>query len=219
MIFKNSVIRTVVLTALCLGLFILFASIYEQSRIEVLDVWAMKNVSVIHQPALNESFTFLTNIASRPYQFAIFIFFAVIWLIGERKWIEPFVLGVCLIGIRFENRWFKEWFERDRPMYDRVIEITGYSFPSGHAMISIAFFGLLSYLLVQNYSFMYRYRKFIYGVTVLFIGSVGFSRVYLGVHYPTDVLGGFAAGGTWLLICVLLYKGLNYFFKRNVSYE
>ncbi|MFG6494274.1 phosphatase PAP2 family protein [Fictibacillus sp. UD] len=216
MISKKSVIRTVVLTAVCLGLFIMFAFIYKQSRVELFDVWAMKNISDIHQPVLIDVFTFFTNSASKPYQYAIFIFFAVIWLVGEKKWIEPFVLGVCLFGIRFENQWFKNWFERDRPMYDRVIEITGYSFPSGHAMISIAFFGLLSYLLVQNYAFLRAYRKYIYFLTALFIGLVGFSRVYLGVHFPTDVLGGYAAGGTWLLLCVLLYKWLVGLSNRRV---
>ncbi|KZE66341.1 hypothetical protein AWM68_08230 [Fictibacillus phosphorivorans] len=208
MIANRSVIKTVIVTAVCLSLFIMFALIYKQSIVEIVDVWVMKNISDIHKPVFINIFTFFTTVASRPYQFAIFIFFTVIWLFGEKKWIEPLVLGICLFGIRYENHLFKNWFERDRPLYDRVIEITGYSFPSGHAMISIAFFGLLSYLLVQNYAFLRSYRKYIYLLTALFVGSVGFSRVYLGVHYPTDVLGGFAAGGTWLLLCVLLYKWL-----------
>jgi undecaprenyl-diphosphatase len=203
---KRSVVRTAVLITILFGIFVLFASTYEESKVEVWDVWAMENVSVLHQPVLSDFFRGITHAASRPYQYAVFFFFSVIWLVVERKWIEPFVLGICLVGIRYENHWFKDWFERDRPMYDRIIEISGYSFPSGHAMISIAFFGMLAYLLVQNYSFLRRNKKVIYSVTALFIALVGFSRVYLGVHYPTDVLGGFAAGGTWLLLCVLLYK-------------
>ncbi|GGB51197.1 phosphatase PAP2 family protein [Fictibacillus barbaricus] len=213
---KTSVIRTVMLIAVLFGVFILFASFYKQTTVNGLDVYAMQNVSVIHHPTLSEFFTSITNAASRPYQYAIYIFFTVIWLVVERKWIEPLVLGICLFGIRFENQWFKSLFERDRPMFDRVIEINGYSFPSGHAMISIAFFGFLAYLLVQNYSLMRSFKKIIYWLTAIFVVLVGFSRVYLGVHYPTDVLGGFAAGGTWLLICVLLYKMLVGLVKRKV---
>lgn len=213
---KTSVIRTVMLIAVLFGVFILFATFYKQTTVNGLDVYAMQNVSVIHHPTLSEFFTSITNAASRPYQYAIYIFFTVIWLVVERKWIEPLVLGICLFGIRFENQWFKSLFERDRPMFDRVIEINGYSFPSGHAMISIAFFGFLAYLLVQNYSLMRSFKKIIYWLTAIFVVLVGFSRVYLGVHYPTDVLGGFAAGGTWLLICVLLYKMLVGLVKRKV---
>ncbi|MFD1358091.1 phosphatase PAP2 family protein [Fictibacillus halophilus] len=169
----------------------------------------MKNVSDLHQSRLNSFFIFITDAASRPYQYGVLIFFSVIWLLAERKWREPLVLSICLIGVRYGNHWFKISFERIRPEFDRVIEITGYSFPSGHAMISIAFFGMLSYLLVHNYSFLQPYKKIIYIITGLFIFMVGFSRVYLGVHYPTDVFGGYLAGGAWLLVCVLLYKWLK----------
>jgi undecaprenyl-diphosphatase len=217
MFHKKSLIKTGVLTAVLLCIFILFASVYNRSPVDAIDVWAMQNVSVLQQPVLNDFFIFLTNAASRPYQYAIFTFFSVIWLLGQRKWIEPVILGICLFGIRFENQWFKNWFERERPSFDRVIDITGYSFPSGHAMISIAFFGLIAYLLVQNYSFLRPFKTGIYIIVASFIFLVGFSRVYLGVHYPTDVLGGFAAGGTWLLICILLYKFLLVVFKRSVS--
>jgi undecaprenyl-diphosphatase len=189
--------------------FFLFALFYKQPFVIMVDVWSMKNVSELHQSGLNSFFIFISDAASRPYQYGTLIFFSVIWLLAERKWREPLVLWICLIGVRYGNHWFKVSFERIRPDFDRVIEITGYSFPSGHAMISIAFFGMLSYLLVQNYSFLQPYKKLLYILTGLFILLVGFSRVYLGVHYPTDVFGGFLAGGTWLLLCILLYNLLR----------
>lgn len=189
--------------------FMMFAYLYHKPFIEAVDVWSMKNVSNLHQSRLNSFFIFITDAASKPYQYGVLIFFSVIWLLAERKWREPLVLWICLIGVRYGNHWFKISFERIRPEFDRVIEITGYSFPSGHAMISLAFFGMLSYLLVQNYTFLQSYKKIIYIITGLFIFMVGFSRVYLGVHYPTDVFGGYLAGATWLLVCVLLYKWLK----------
>lgn len=209
MTLKNSVKRTFILITIFMVFFMMFAYLYHKPFIEAVDVWSMKNVSDLHQSRLNSFFIFITDAASRPYQYGILIFFSVFWLIAERKWREPLVLWICLIGVRYGNHRFKVSFERIRPEFDRVIEITGYSFPSGHAMISLAFFGMLSYLLVQNYTFLQSYKKIIYIITGLFIFMVGFSRVYLGVHYPTDVFGGYLAGATWLLVCVLLYKWLK----------
>jgi undecaprenyl-diphosphatase len=209
MIHKNNVARTGIFIIVFMVFFFLFAFLYKKPFIEVVDVWSMKNVSDLHQSGLNSFFIFITNSASRPYQYGILIFFSIIWLLAEKKWKEPLVLWVCLIGVRYGNHWFKISFERIRPEFERLIEINGYSFPSGHAMISIAFFGMLSYLLVQNYKILHSYKELVYGLTVLFVFLVGFSRVYLGVHYPTDVLGGYLAGGTWLLLCVLLYELLK----------
>jgi undecaprenyl-diphosphatase len=209
MTLKNSVKRTFILITIFMVFFMMFAYLYDKPFIEAVDVWSMKNVSDLHQSRLNSFFIFITDAASRPYQYGILIFFSVFWLLAERKWREPLVLWICLIGVRYGNHWFKVSFERIRPEYDRVIEITGYSFPSGHAMISVAFFGMLSYLIVQNYTFLQAYKEIIYIITGLFIIMVGFSRVYLGVHYPTDVFGGYLAGGTWLLVCVLIYKWLK----------
>jgi undecaprenyl-diphosphatase len=209
MTLKDNKVKIVVCIAVFIMFFFLFSVLYKQSSVRQIDVWVMKNIVSWHKTSLNSVFITLTNFASRPYQYAVYIFFAVIWLIGEKKWREPLVLGICIMGIRYANHWLKNFYDRDRPVFHPVIDISGYSFPSGHAMISIAFFSMLAFLLVQNYAFMKRRKKIVYGLTGLFVFLVGFSRVYLGVHYPTDVLGGFFAGGTWLFICILLYKMLQ----------
>jgi undecaprenyl-diphosphatase len=205
----NHKVRALVFIAVFMILFFLFSVLYKQDSVRHIDVWVMKNIVSWHQESLNSIFITITNFASRPYQYAVYIFFTVIWIFAERKWREPFVLGVCIFGIRYSNHWLKNFYDRDRPAFHPVIEISGYSFPSGHAMISIAFFSMLAFLLVQNYAFIRHYKKIVYGLTGLFVFLVGFSRVYLGVHYPTDVLSGFFAGGIWLLVCILLYGMLQ----------
>ncbi|MCM3720316.1 phosphatase PAP2 family protein [Fictibacillus phosphorivorans] len=209
MTLTNSMKRTIILIAVFMVFFMMFGYLYHQPSIYAVDVWSMKHVSHLHQSPLNSLFIFLTNAASRPYQYVIIVLLSIYWLLAERKWREPLVLWICLLGVRFGNHWLKGSFERPRPEIDRIIDITGYSFPSGHAMIPLAFFGMLSYLLVQNYSILQPYKKIIYFLIGLFILLVGFSRVYLGVHYPTDVIGGYLAGGTWLLVCILFYRWLK----------
>lgn len=74
-----------------------------------------------------------------------------------------------------------------------------YSFPSGHAMVSLICYGLLAWMLTDWYP---RSRPWIVVGYALWVGAIGFSRVYLGVHWPSDVLGGYAIGGCWLALCI-----------------
>ena len=104
----------------------------------------------------------------------------------------------------------KGWVDRERP--DVVPHISSYvatsSFPSGHSMLSATVYLTLGTLLAR---FVGDYRLKVYFITLalLLTGLVGFSRVFLGVHYPTDVLGGWTAGLVWALFCWLIARYLQ----------
>ena len=106
-----------------------------------------------------------------------------------------------LVIITALNQLLKRVLQRPRPTEYRIIEETGYSFPSGHSMVSMAFYGYLIYLIykyVKN-----KYIKLISIVLLsLLICSIGISRIYLGVHYTSDVLGGFFISISYLVIYV-----------------
>ena len=95
----------------------------------------------------------------------------------------------------------KRILQRPRPTEYRIIEETGYSFPSGHSMISMAFYGYLIYLIykyVEN-----KYVKWILiSLLSVLICLIGVSRIYLGVHYTSDVLGGFLISISYLVIYI-----------------
>jgi len=99
------------------------------------------------------------------------------------------------------NQLLKNILQRPRPTEYRIIEETGYSFPSGHSMISMAFYGYLIYLIykyVKN-----KYVKWTSMVLLsILICSIGISRIYLGVHYTSDVLGGFLISISYLVIYI-----------------
>ena len=113
-----------------------------------------------------------------------------------------------LVIITVLNQLLKRILQRPRPTEFRIIEETGYSFPSGHSMVIMAFYGYLIYLIykyVKN-----KYVKWILIVLLsILICSIGVSRIYLGVHYTSDVLGGFLVSISYL---VLFISTVNKFF-------
>ena len=113
-------------------------------------------------------------------------------------------ISINLATVTLLNQGLKLLFQRPRPELN-IIAATGYSFPSGHSMVSMAFYGFLVYMLLKtNHSNKYK----IIGSILLFmiILMIGFSRIYLGAHYVTDVLAGFALGIIYLVIFTFIIK-------------
>ena len=106
-----------------------------------------------------------------------------------------------LVIITVLNQLLKRILQRPRPTEYRIIEETGYSFPSGHSMVSMAFYGYLIYLIYK-----YVKNKYIKWISIILLSilicSIGISRIYLGVHYTSDVLGGFFISISYLIIFI-----------------
>ena len=131
------------------------------------------------------------------------VFGVVWWRRGQRS--QVVMLALASLGGAALDQLLKLFFHRMRPeTAGEVITVQGYSFPSGHAMMSLCFYGMLIYLLVHERSQLMRGLGLI--AAVLLIGAIGLSRVYLGVHYPSDILGGFTAGFAWLMANILGYR-------------
>lgn len=119
----------------------------------------------------------------------------------RRRWLaEAALLPVVLGGGELLNLILKLSFQRPRPEVG-FVTLDTYSFPSGHAMISTAAYGALAYLAWRRLG-RGRARLALAGGTVVLVALVGFSRLYLGVHYLSDVLGGVAGGAFWLALSV-----------------
>lgn len=125
------------------------------------------------------------------------------WII-RRSLIKAFILISCLGGAGILNFLLKHLFERNRPDIYRVITETGYSFPSGHAMGALCFYGIVAFFFSLRFSNPI-FKLLIALLTTFYILLIGLSRIYLGVHYPSDVLAGYIAGSTWLFFCIFLY--------------
>lgn len=140
----------------------------------------------------------------------------IILMIFFHKYWEALFLAIAVLGSSLFNLLLKWIFQRERPSSNQLIDVTGLSFPSGHAMVSIVLFGMLTYFLLLFYKS--NWAKII---TALFftvvILCIGVSRIYLGVHYPSDVIAGFSAGGAWLIICLFVLQIIVA--KRNTSHN
>lgn len=119
---------------------------------------------------------------------------------GQRRVLLGWVVG--LVGGSLLNLALKGLFERPRPSFaDPFAIANGWSFPSGHAMGSLIGYGLLAYVLLRSVR-RYGARLAVIVSTAVLIMAIGFSRLYLCVHYFSDVIGGYAAGTVWLGACV-----------------
>lgn len=110
-----------------------------------------------------------------------------------------------LVLITILNQMLKIVLKRPRPTEFRIINETGYSFPSGHSMISMAFYGLLIYLIYKKIKNKYLKATLII-ILLLLILAIGISRIYLGVHYVSDVIGGFLISISYLIVYIKLIK-------------
>jgi undecaprenyl-diphosphatase len=126
-----------------------------------------------------------------------------VWLAERRNWRKLTLLFSAVAGGALLNLVLKNVFQRTRPLIPGAYSVeTGFSFPSGHSMISLVFYGAVAYIAL-TYVKSKKQKIFIIAGALVICALVGFSRLYLGVHFLTDVLAGWAAGGLWLAICIL----------------
>ena len=153
-------------------------------------------------PALTKLVTWITHLATS-YVIALIMLGAAAWLIfKEHLNKHAIMLLIAVSGSYLLNEGMKAVFTRARPDWEHWVHATGYSFPSGHAMVSCAAYGMLVYLCYRILRAKQKPTWYITPLAILLIAAIGLSRVYLGVHYITDVTAGFLAGGLWLLICI-----------------
>ncbi len=125
----------------------------------------------------------------------------------QRYWLLAVILTVP--GGMLLNVLMKLAFQRVRPGFiDPIFTLTTYSFPSGHTAGATLFYGVLAAFLVAHIS-MWRWRVSVVAAAILLVALVGFSRIYLGVHYLSDVLAAGAEGVAWLALCLTAIQTLR----------
>jgi undecaprenyl-diphosphatase len=123
------------------------------------------------------------------------------YLLVLKRWGGALMLLVAVIGGTAISEGLKVGFNRPRPdLVAHIVETTSMSFPSGHAMLSAVTYLTLGALIARTQQ-RRRLRGYVLGAAILITLLVGASRVYLGVHWPTDVLAGWCLGAAWAILC------------------
>lgn len=185
--------------------FVILAALVKRESLAALDLAIITSVQALEHPLLTDIAIGLSFIGSiGPVIVLSLIVIAVLyWILGHRR--EILLLIVVVFGSSILNLLLKWVFQRARPDINRLIEITGYSYPSGHSMGAFSFYSVLAYLLWRHIDSRAG-RGTLIAVSIVMILSIGLSRIYLGVHYPSDIVGGYLASCTWLGFVIRSYE-------------
>lgn len=163
-----------------------------------------QNISSIQTPALTKLMIFITNIAGFKILFILSLILLFI-LIRKKKNILLFISSIVLGLVSYLS--LKYLFQRIRPE-NALIEASGYSFPSGHATMATIFFLIVIYSFKEDIKNSLLKYLFI-GLNILLILLMGFNRIYLSIHWFTDIIIGFLLGIFWIILLIKIIPKLK----------
>lgn len=194
--------------ALFIAVFVLFSIIGSLYNNEIISIDVFMHdlvVNNLRSDGLTFIMLFITNFCN---PIILILLSLVILLICKDKKMGLIIIINLLVSILL-NIIFKGIIQRDRPLEDFLITESGYSFPSGHSMVSMAYYGLIIYFIYKKIKDK-RVRNVLMILIGLLILAIGFSRIYLGVHFASDVIGGFLISIIYL-VCAIKLLNLKYY--------
>lgn len=178
------------------------------------DLRIISFLQILRVPVWNNIMLFITYMGNGPLLF-LAVFLTAIILLLRSRWHYVIALLVSIVFGEMFLWIIKNWIERPRPpITNALLPVAGYSFPSGHAFVAFSFYGLLFYFLGRTAKGKVR-KAFITALGVAVIFAIGFSRIYLGVHWLSDVLASYASGAALLTVIITALEINRKFFRRG----
>jgi membrane-associated phospholipid phosphatase len=175
---------------------------FDRSAADALHTYASE------APGLTVSFHIVSALGSLEALVLVSLLVAIALLV-RRNWSPLAAWLVAVLGGEALNLLLKDLFARPRPHFERPLVVeTSFSFPSGQAMESLVVYGMLAYFAVLASRDRGKRVISVGGAAVLVV-LIGLSRLYLGAHYFSDVVGGFAAGGAWLSAVITGWESMR----------
>lgn len=198
--FKKDNIKLILINILGLYLFAkMTEDVVNSELITKIDLWIYEHISNIYTPILTNIIIFISSI-NNIYQIIITSIIFLIFLIYKKMHKQIIFFVISMLGIGFLFVLFKELIKRERPI-SNLIEINGYSFPSGHAALSTT----LAFCVYLIFKDKVRYKKSFLTVLIFYPLLISFTRVYLHVHYLSDVIAGIGLGLIWVSLIYLIF--------------
>lgn len=216
MLFTAETILTIAMFLLSLIVFLLLAKYIFFDKKEDFDQAAFTFLESFIKDGVTNVMVVLSVIGNYQVMIAANILLICYFLfIRKHKWYSIKIPAISLSSVLLMTL-LKTLFNRPRPLIPLMEPAHGLSFPSGHAMMSATFFGLIIY-------FVYRkqippgIKAVAIGLLIAFILSIGLSRIYLRVHYASDVIAGFCMGIIWLTIAIKVLNRIELYSKREIN--
>lgn len=195
-----------IVTIICVVAFLVIAAFVVKKDSLFIDRVGYKFVSSFISDFKTPIVRGITNFGSEKIVIPLFLILLVIFF-ANKKVKYSLLLGFCLFFQVILNFILKHIIRRNRPSVLRLVEQGGYSFPSGHTMASCAFYGYLMYIIYKKVENKYlKWGSIVF--LSMFVFLIGCSRIYLGVHYTSDVLAGFLISIAYLIIFIGLTREL-----------
>ena len=212
--FKKSHLLSIALVVVCVFVFLFLVIKYKVAGVFQIDVKAINFSQSIQNPILTNVFKILTHCGS-----ILTILIITILLICICKPLEQKIMLVANVGAVSLFCWIvKHIIVRPRPENINLIQEVGYSFPSAHALISVVFYGFVIFLLWNSLKNL-RLKITLTLFLSIFSLLIGYTRVYLGVHYLTDVIAGILAGVAYLIVAVNVYYLVKKIIHKRRKHE
>lgn len=184
-----------IIAIICVLIFLLVGLFLITIDNNIVDKTIYELVISIKSDTVTKIFKIITTFAGIPFMLVIGI---VILLLKKLKH-KRFLIIANIVNDVILNTILKLTFKRERPLDIMLVEETGYSFPSGHTMIAIIFYGYIIYLITKS-KYSKKIKIIINTILSVLIFLIGVSRIYLGVHYTTDVIASYLLGISYLIV-------------------
>jgi undecaprenyl-diphosphatase len=175
---------------------------FDVSIIQVIQGW--------ENPVLTKIAELISRIGSSSVTIPLIIVVAIVLFVVLKHRKELILLIGGMLGSSLLNELLKRLYHRARPDIHRIVQEQGFSFPSGHSMAAFTLYAILIFILWRHIPKRGgRITLIVIGLSMIL--CIGLSRIYLGVHYPSDVLGGYWVSACWVAICIRLFRTQHFY--------
>lgn len=208
-----TILVSFIIFVVSLNVFVELTEDLKENELTVFDDAVSTAIQSFRTPSLTGVFEFITHLGDRVAYIIASLIIAAFFIFKYGKWKFALQSLTVLLLSSLSNIVLKRVINRERPALEHLVAVTTLSYPSGHSMSAVAFYGFLIYLSFRlPGALWFKIVSFI--VLGLLILLIGISRVYLGVHYPSDVLAGFMGGLIWVAFCVVIFNVID-LYRQN----